>query len=117
MDAKLGNIAKADVPATGFRRMFDDLRDAPRGFGLRMSSPGTKVFIQRHTIDRRRKHKTIGEWPAWGLEQARIEACRLFQQIGSGGDPLEKKLLLSITAEKDPDQVEVGNMVQLGARV
>ncbi len=91
VDGRSGNIAKAEGPATGYRLVFDDHRDAPRGFGLRISSPGTKVFILRYTVDGRRKHKTIGDWPAWGLEQARIEARRLFQQIQSGGDPLEEK--------------------------
>jgi plasmid stabilization system protein ParE len=45
----------------------------------------------RYTVDGRQRLKTIGDWPAWGLEQARIEARRLLQQIQSGSDPLEEK--------------------------
>jgi integrase len=83
-DGRAGTIAKAVTPATGQRLIFDDHRDAPRGFGLRLT-------IIRYSIDGRRRLKVIGDWPAWGLEQARIEARRLLQQIQSGSDPLEEK--------------------------
>lgn len=71
---------------------FDDHRDAPRGFALRLTSAGGKAFVLRYMVDGRRRLKTIGDWPAWGLEKARIEARRLLQQIQSGTDPLEEKL-------------------------
>jgi integrase len=73
--------------------VFDDHRDAPRGFALRVTSAGGKAFVLRYTINGRQRLKTIGDWPAWGLEQARIEARRLLQQIQSGSDPLEEKRL------------------------
>ena len=90
-DGRAGTIAKAKRPANGQRLMFDDHRDAPRGFGLRITSTGGKVFVIRYTIDGRQRLKTIGYWPAWGLKQARIEARRLLQQVQSGSDPLEEK--------------------------
>lgn len=90
-DGKAGTIAKAEAPAKGYRLVFDDHRDAPRGFGLRISATGSKVFYLRYTVDGRQRLKTIGDWPAWGLEQARIEARRLLQLIQSGSDPLEEK--------------------------
>ena len=90
-DGRAGTIAKAETPAKGQRFVFDDHRDAPRGFGLRMTSAGGRAFFIRYTIDGRQRLKTIGDWPAWGLEQARIEARRLLQQIQSGSDPLEEK--------------------------
>lgn len=58
VDGKSGNIAKADTPDTGYRLVFDDHRDAPRGFGLRIFA-SSKFFILRYTADLRRKHKTI----------------------------------------------------------
>ena len=64
VDGRSGNIARAEAPSAGYRLVFDDHRDAPRGFGLRISSTGTKVFFLRYTVDGRRKHKTIGDWPA-----------------------------------------------------
>lgn len=90
-DGRAGTIAKVDTPAKGQRLVFDEHRDAPRGFGLRITSAGGKAFIIRYTMDGRRRLKTIGDWPAWGLEQARIEARRLLQQIQTGQDPLEEK--------------------------
>ena len=83
-DGRAGTIAKAESPAKGYRLVFDDHRDAPRGFGLRIAATGSKVFLLRYTIDGRQRLKTIGDWPAWGLEQARIEARRLLQQIQTG---------------------------------
>lgn len=90
-DGRAGTIAKAETPAKGQRLVFDDHRDAPRGFGLRITAAGGKAFIIRYTIDGRQRLKTIGDWPTWGLEQARIEARRLMQQIQTGSDPLEAK--------------------------
>ncbi len=90
-DGRAGTIAKAETPSEGKRLLFDDHRDAPRGFGLRISAAGSKVFVLRYTVEGRQRIKTIGDWPAWGLEQARIEARRLLQQIQSGSDPLEVK--------------------------
>jgi integrase len=90
-DGRQGNIAKAEAPAKGHRLIFDEHRDAPRGFAVRITSAGGRAFVIRYTVDGRQRLKTIGDWPAWGLEQARIEARRLVQQIQSGTDPLEEK--------------------------
>lgn len=90
-DGRAGTIAKAGAPAKGHRLVFDDHRDAPRGFGLRIGSNGSRAFVLRYTVDGRQRLKAIGDWPAWGLEQARIEARRLLQQVQSGTDPLEEK--------------------------
>lgn len=90
-DGRAGTIAKAEIPAKGQRLIFDDHRDAPRGFGLRVTAAGGKAFILRYTIDGRQRLKTIGDWPSWGLEQARIEGHRLFQMVQHGDDPLEEK--------------------------
>ncbi|WP_136644662.1 site-specific integrase [Tabrizicola sp. YIM 78059] len=90
-DGKAGTISKAEKPAKGHRLIFDEHRDAPRGFGLRITSAGGKAFVLRYTVDGRQRLKTIGDWPAWGLEQARIEARNLVQKIQTGDDPLEAK--------------------------
>jgi integrase len=90
-DGNRGTIAKADLPAKGQRLIFDDHRDAPRGFGLRITAAGGKAFILKYTIDGRERRKTIGEWPTWTLEAARVEARELAQKIDRGDDPLEAK--------------------------
>lgn len=90
-DGRAGTIAKALPPDKSRILIFDDHRDAPRGFALRVTSAGGRAFVLRYTIDGRQRLKAIGDWPEWGLEQARIEARRLLQRIQSGSDPLEEK--------------------------
>lgn len=90
-DGKAGSIAKAELPAKGQRFIFDDHRDAPRGFALRITSAGGKAFVLAYSVDGRQRRKTIGEWPTWSLEAARLEAQDLTRQISKGADPLEAK--------------------------
>lgn len=90
-DGTRGTIAKAEPPAAGQRFIFDDHRDAPRGFGLRLTAAGGRAFILKYSIDGRERRKTIGEWPTWTLEAARAEARDLARGIDKGNDPLEAK--------------------------
>ena len=90
-DGKSGTLARAEAPATGQRFIFDDHRDAPRGFALRITAAGGKAFVLQYTVDGRQRRKTIGDWPTWSLEAARVEARDLAQQIAKGTDPLEEK--------------------------
>jgi integrase len=88
-DGRSGVVAKAIAPEKGQRFIYDDHRDAPRGFGLRITSAGGKAFILSYTVEGRKRRKTIGDWPTWSLEAARIEARELVQKINTGVDPLE----------------------------
>lgn len=90
-DGNRGTITKAEPPAKGQRFIFDDHRDAPRGFGLRITAAGGKAFILKYTVDGRERRKTIGDWPTWSLEAARTEARELVRGIAGGNDPLEAK--------------------------
>lgn len=83
-------IAKVEPPAKGQRFLFDSHRDAPRGFGLRVTAAGGKAFILKYSFDGRQRRMTIGDWPTWSLEAARTEACRQRRDIDSKIDPLEK---------------------------
>lgn len=91
-DGRNGTIAEAQTPEKGRRFIFDDHRDAPRGFGLRITAAGGKAFVLSYTVDGRKRRKAIGEWPTWSLEAARIEARDLVLKISSGADPLEEAL-------------------------
>ncbi|NOX72940.1 MAG: tyrosine-type recombinase/integrase [Alphaproteobacteria bacterium] len=88
-DGRSGIIAKAEAPDHGQRFIYDDHRDAPRGFGLRITTAGGKAFILSYTSNGRKRRKTIGDWPTWTLESARAEARELVLKISSGVDPLE----------------------------
>lgn len=90
-DGRAGTIAKAELPGKGQRFIFDDHRDAPRGFGLRITEAGGKAFILKYTMDGRERRKTIGDWPTWSLEAARLEAQGLVRRVQTGQDPLEDK--------------------------
>lgn len=86
---KGGSIAKAEAPAKGQRFIFDDHRDSPRGFALRVTSAGGRAFILKYTFDGRPRRKTIGSWPTWTLVAAREEAIELRKRIDAGTDPLQ----------------------------
>lgn len=90
-DGKAGTIARAVPPETGKSFLYDDHRDAPRGFGLKVTAAGLKAFILRYPVDGRQRMKVIGDWPTWTLEAARIEAHDLLREIAKGNDPLEAK--------------------------
>lgn len=90
-DGKAGSIAKAELPAKGQRFIFDDHRDAPRGFALRVTAAGGRAFVLQYTVDGRQRRKTIGEWPTWTLEAARAEATKIRRGIDTGTDPLDEK--------------------------
>jgi len=90
-DGRNGVIAKAQAPERGQRFIYDDHRDSPRGFGLRITAAGGKAFILSYTVDGRKRRMTIGPWPTWSLEAARIEARDLILKISSGADPLEEE--------------------------
>lgn len=80
-----------EPPEKGQRFYFDDHRDAPRGFGLRVTQAGGKAFVLQYTVEGRQRRKTIGDLPTWTLEAARAEARELVQRIAKGDDPLEAK--------------------------
>lgn len=90
-DGRSGTIAKAQPPAKGKIFIYDDHRDAPRGFGLKVTAGGLRAFVLRYTVDGRQRLKVIGDWPAWTLDAARIEARDLVRRIDTGDDPLEAK--------------------------
>lgn len=80
-----------EAPAKGQRFFFDDHRDAPRGFGVRVTQAGGVAFVLQYTAEGKQRRKTIGEYPTWTLEAARLEASKLRREIDAGGDPLEER--------------------------
>lgn len=90
-DGRAGSIGKVKAPGQGKAYIYDDHRDAPRGFGLKLTAAGLKTFILRYPVDGRQRMKVIGAWPTWTLEAARAEAHRLLREIDRGHDPLEEK--------------------------
>ncbi|WP_028490923.1 site-specific integrase [Thioalkalivibrio sp. ALJ15] len=86
------SINAAQPPEKGQRFMYDDHRDAPRGFGLRITPKGSKSFILRYTSkDGKARRLTIGPWGTWSLAAARKQARDFRQEIDTGADILEKR--------------------------
>ena len=74
------------------RVIFDRHRDAPKGFGLRVTPGGRIVFILRYlTESGRDRRMDIGDYGTWSLAAARDRAEDLRREVDSGVDLLEKR--------------------------
>ena len=86
-------IKKVEAPPKGNRLVFDDHKDAPRGFGLRITSAGGKAFILRYRPKESGRDRllTIGQWPTWSLSAARERAGKYKRETDGGADILEDR--------------------------
>lgn len=86
-------IKSIEPPEKGKRIFWDDHRDAPKGFGLRVMASGTKAFVLRYRAKTGAERiQTIGEYPTpWSLTAARLEAGRVRASIDGGSDPLQER--------------------------
>ncbi len=86
-------IKSIEPPEKGKRIYWDNHREAPKGFGLRVMASGTKAFVLRYrTKSGQERIQTIGEYPTpWSLTAARIEAGRIRASVDSGADPLQQR--------------------------
>jgi len=88
-----GLIKKTKPPAKGRQLVFDEHRDAPRGFGLRVTRGGAKSFVLRYMAkdSGRDRLLTIGQWPTWSLAAARDKATEFKRKTDGGDDILESR--------------------------
>lgn len=75
------------------KRYYDDKLT---GFGVRVTSGGTKAFFIEKLIHGSLKRITIGHYPAITVEQARKETQKLLGQIATGIDPLAERKVQKI---------------------
>ena len=61
------------------------------GFGVRITSGGTRAFILTYRIEAWEQRLTNGEWPDWSVTAAREEAKRLKRKIDQGRDPMTER--------------------------
>jgi integrase len=78
------------------KQVVDDLKPGTfvwdRGFGVKATETGSKVYVVSYRIGRRKRRYTIGRHGApWTPDTARREALRLLTLAGSGVDPMEMK--------------------------
>ena len=57
------------------------------GFGLRITSTGTKSFVLLYRIHGKARRMTLGRYPTLGLADARIKAREALNTIDTGNDP------------------------------
>jgi len=87
-------IRDQPAPERGRRLIFDDSRDAPRGFGLAIRPTGARSFVLRYQIGGRDRLITIGRWPTWSVAAARSRANTLKRGVDDDDkpvDPLEQR--------------------------
>ena len=80
------------LPATRAKALKDPGRYADGGgLHLYISKAGRKSWVQRITIDRRRRDIGLGAFPSVGLAQAREKASDNRTAVAEGRDPLAEK--------------------------
>lgn len=62
-----------------------------KGLGISVSATGVRSFILNYSIHGRARRMTIGQFPIWGIAEAREKATRLRLEIDNGHDPLEER--------------------------
>ena len=74
------------------RIVYDGGSRAVGGFGLRVTTGGSKSFILTYrTAQGDQRRMTIGSYPTWSVERARRRAAELKRSIGQGADPLKTR--------------------------
>jgi integrase len=73
---------------TAQKRYYDDKL---KGFGVRVTSGGTKAFFIEKRVRGRLCRITLGHYGALTVEQARKEAQKLLGKIATGRDPIAEK--------------------------
>lgn len=85
---KLLTPAIAQTGKTAQKRYYDD---AMKGFGVRVTSGGTKAFFVEKLVKKKLCRITLGRYPELTVEMARKEAQKLLGQIAMGIDPVAEK--------------------------
>jgi integrase len=78
---------------TNQKRYYDDKL---KGFGLRVTSGGTKAFFVEKLVKGKLSRITIGRYGELTVEQARKEAQVVLGQIARGFDPIAEKRLSKV---------------------
>ena len=82
-------IPVSETPGkTAQKRYYDDNM---KGFGVRVTSGGTKAFFVEKLIKKKLCRITLGRYPELTVEMARKEVQKLLGQIAIGIDPVAEK--------------------------
>jgi integrase len=81
-------VRKALVPARGQAILWDS---ELKGFGLRLTSGGSKAFLLDYRAEGRQRRITIGAYPDWSVAAARKVAKTMKQDVDLGDDPMGER--------------------------
>ena len=85
------NLAIPQSIKTGQSAQKKYYDDNLKGFGVRVTSGGTKAFFVEKLINRKLNRITIGRYPEISPDMARKKATELLGQIAMGKDPVAEK--------------------------
>lgn len=117
-------IKSLPIPDKGNRIVFDEHKDSPKGFGVRVTAKGGIAFIMRYRAKETGRDRliTIGKWPTWTVAAARAKASDYRRQTDTGSDILQKRreerkqpLLQNIVEDfcsKMTDKLKSGNDIR-----
>lgn len=91
-----GAVDGAETPATGQAFIWDT---EIKGYGLRVTSGGTKTFIVQKRIGGKDRRVTLGRYPEITAEQARKLAMTHIGEIASGNNPIAAKATAEVRAK------------------
>ena len=85
-------VEKVEPPASGHVVHWDGGHDrAVKGYGLRVSSQGRRVFIVAGRVQKRQLQYTIGPFGQFTEDEARSKARSILQQMRDGTDPRDTR--------------------------
>jgi integrase len=93
MKINKSNVDKLEIPVattrgTAQKRYYDD---SIKGFGVRVTSGGTKAFFIEKVVGRKLRRITLGRYGEITVEQAKKEAQKILGKIATGIDPVAEK--------------------------
>jgi integrase len=83
-------IAALPIPSLD-ERQRDYWDEMLRGFGVRISYGGRRVFVVRYRVNNRLRRHTLGRYPDLSLADARKKARGILGDVARGEDPAEDK--------------------------
>ena len=114
-DAAIKAWVKEAAAAGRHRLFYDDHKDAPRGFGVRVTKAGAVAFVLNYYANGAERRATVGRYPALSCTAARRKAAVMRDRINAGGDPLTEQREARAAALKAKEEAERRDVYTLGA--
>jgi integrase len=115
MKAELSDkLARSIEPVPGkILRVFDQAKVSPRGFLVRVTPNGARVWALRYRLQdsRREREISIGDVISWPLAEARKRGHALRRDIDAGLDPLGEREAKRAAAEEKAAEPTVDDLI------